>query len=270
LGNLPGRRGLSVRERVTAGVVTSLARWTPWLESEMCGLRPFVPEGGVCIDVGAAAGLYTAVLSRLAGPDGQVHSIEPLPFAHLLWAGLLNTRQAPNVRHHSLALSAQSGDEPMSVPVGRFGLVTGRSFLARQAGGPDSNAEFATQITVSVPVRTLDKLCAREEIGRLDFIKVDVEGAELQVLEGGKGVIDAHRPVLLVEIEARHAARFHRSPDEVSGWLLQRGYTMHVWRQGWREADSVEPSIRNYLFLPPGRGAAGQTLTAARPGTGMP
>jgi FkbM family methyltransferase len=269
LGNLPDQ-GLTARERMTAGVVTSLARWTPWLESELCGLRGLVPEGGVCIDVGAAAGLYTAVLSRLAGPAGQVHSVEPLPFAHLFWAGLLNAKGAPNVRHHSLALSTQPGNEPMSVPVGRFGLVTGRSFLSRRADGPDSNAEFATQITVSVPVATLDDLCAREEVSRLDFIKIDVEGAELQVLEGGKGVIDRHRPVMLIEIEARHAARYQRSPDEVSAWLLQRGYTMHVWQNGWRRTDTIEPSTRNYLFRPPGVGPAGQPATAARPANDVP
>ncbi len=267
MGNLPGHRGSMMRERMTAGVVTSLARWTPWLESELCGLRSLVPPGGVCIDVGAAAGLYTAVLSRLAGPDGQVHSVEPLPFAHLFWAGMLNAKQAPNVRHHSLALSTETGKEPMSVPVGRFGLVTGRSFLAQRAGGPDSNDEFVTQITVSVPVDTLDDLCDREGISRLDFIKVDVEGAELQVLEGGKRAIEKYRPALLIEIEARHAARYHTAPDQVSTWLLERGYTMHVWRNGWCETSSIEPSTRNYLFCPPGKSPAQPAVGAAKPGT---
>ncbi len=241
-----------IRTALTAAAVTSLARWTPYLESEMCGLRALVRPGDVCVDVGSAAGLYTAALSRLAGPAGQVHSVEPLPFTHLFWSRVLNAGRQGNVRHHTLALGVEPGSETMSVPIGRYGLVTGRSFLARRAAGPDPNAEFTGRIAVTVAVDTLDGLCAREGITRLDFIKIDVEGAELQVLEGGRRTIGALRPSLLIEIEARHAARYQRLPDDVTGWLFQRGYTMHVWRHGWREAGKIQPGVRNYLFRPPG------------------
>jgi FkbM family methyltransferase len=246
------RQPTTMRHRLTASAITSLARWTPYLESEMCGLRTLVRPGSVCIDVGSAADLYTTVLSRLAGPAGQVHSIEPLPFAHLMWVRLLNARRARNVRHHSLALSTGAGTAPMSVPVGRYGLVTGRSYLMRETGGPDSgpdsNAEFAGQVPVIVPVDRLDDFCAREAISSVDFVKVDVEGAELQVLKGGEGIIETHRPTMLIEIEARHTARYGHSPEDVSGWLLKRGYTMYTWRRGWREADGVAAGTRNYLF----------------------
>ena len=258
----PARRHSMVREKLTAAAIISLSRWTPYLEREMCGLRHLVRPGSVCIDVGSAAGLYTAVLSRLAGPAGHVHSIEPLPFAHLMWARILNARQTANVRHHAVALGTEPGSDIMSVPVGRYGLVTGRSFLARRSGGPDPNAEFTGQVAVTVNVDTLDDLCAREAISRLDFIKIDVEGAELQVLEGGKQVIEAHRPVMLIEIEARHAARYRRSPDDITGWLLERGYTMHTWRRGWHAAGRIHPGTRNYLFRPPAPEPGGPRLVS--------
>ncbi len=244
-----------MRARLTAAMVTALARWTPYLESEMCGLRSLVRPGSVCVDIGSAAGLYTMALSRLAGADGQVHSVEPLPFTHLFWTRVLSAGQRANVRHHSIALGVEPGTETMSVPIGRYGLVTGRSFLNRRADGPDSNAEFYGRVAVTVAVDTLDELCAREAIGRLDFVKIDVEGAELQVLQGGRQVIEAHQPVLLIEIEARHAARYRCSPDDITGWLLERGYTMHTWRHGWRQADQIEAGTRNYLFRPPGQDA---------------
>ena len=246
----PGRRDLPVRGRLAAAAIDALARWTPYVESELCGLRRLVPPGAVCIDVGAAAGLYTVALSRLAGPAGTVHSVEPLPFANLHVARMLDTGSAPNVRRHAVALGAEPGIEVMSVPVGRFGLVTGRSFLDRRAGGPDPNVEFAGRVAVTVTVDTLDALCAREEIDRLDFVKIDVEGAELQVLEGGKRTIDALRPAMLVEIEARHTARFRRMPDEVTAWMFDRGYTMHTWQHGWHAAGSIDSATRNYLFRP--------------------
>jgi hypothetical protein len=97
-------------------------------------------------------------------------------------------------------------------------------------------------------VDRLDDFCAREAIDRVDFVKIDVEGAELHVLEGGREVIEAHRPTMLIEIEARHTARYGHSPEDVSRWLLKRGYTMHTWRRGWREANGFAPGTRNYLF----------------------
>jgi FkbM family methyltransferase len=248
----PRRRLLATRARATAAAVRLLARSTPYLEAEMLGLAELVPRGSVCVDVGAAAGLYTQALSHLAGAAGQVHSIEPLAFAHPGWTWVLRACTGTNVHRHRVALGEGSGTEHMSVPIGNRGPVTGRSFLATHASGPGSNAEFADQVAVVVLVDTLDRLCARIDPPRLDFVKIDVEGAELHVLRGGEQVIDGFRPALLIEIEARHTARYGYGPAAVQEWLTRRGYTMHVWQGGWRPAESVCPHIRNYLFRPPG------------------
>jgi FkbM family methyltransferase len=242
------RLGQAMRAKLTAATVMLLARRTRYLEAELLGLRRLVGPGSVCIDVGSAAGLYTLALSRLAGPSGRVHSVEPLSFAHPVWTRVLRARQARNVRHHAVALAAEPGRGIMSVPVGRYGPVTGRSFLAGRCRGLGSNAEFADQIEVAVQVDTLDGLCARERLTRLDFIKVDVEGAELAVLEGGQRAIETFRPTMLIEIEARHTDRFEYRPDDLADWLVRRGYTMHTWQDRWQEADCVGAHIRNYLF----------------------
>jgi hypothetical protein len=165
---------------MTAAAIMVLARRTPYLEAEMLGLRDLVGPGSVCVDVGAAAGLYTQALSRLAGPSGQVHSVEPLSFVH--------------------------------------------------------------------PVATLDGLGLSLGLDRLDFIKIDVEGAELSVLQGAEQVIEAFRPALLVEIEARHTARYEYGPDDLADWLARRGYAMYAWQGRWREAGRVDAGTRNYLF----------------------
>ncbi len=237
-----------MRGRLAAATIGALARLTPYVESEIRGLRYVVGPGAVCVDIGAAGGIYTLALSRLAGPTGMVHSVEPLSFANRHVARLLKVGRATNVRQHPVALGAESGAEIMSVPVGRFGMVTGRSFLDRRTGGPDPNVEFAKKLSVQVTVETLDRLCEQEGIDRLDFVKIDVEGAELQVLEGGRDVIEKFRPAILVEIEARHAARYRQTPDEVTSWMLARGYSMYSWQRGWRPARTIDPTTRNYLF----------------------
>jgi FkbM family methyltransferase len=203
----------------------------------------------VCVDVGAAAGLYTVALSRLAGSAGQVHSIEPLPFVHPTWSRLLRAGEGRTVRHHTVALGAEPGTATMSVPVGRNGrLVTGRSFLAWKTDGVGSNDEFAGHVDVVVEVTTLDRLCA--DMSRLDFIKIDVEGGELDVLRGGEWAISRFHPTMLIEIESRHITRYQHSAEDVVEWLAQRGYTMHAWSRGWRPVDSIRAHTRNYLFRP--------------------
>ena len=228
----------------------AMARWTPYLESEMLGLADLVGSGSVCLDVGAAAGLYSFVLSRLAGPSGHVHSIEPLQFAHPNWRRVLGIRGLKNLTEYNLALDAEPRDGVMSVPFGRRVPVTGRSFLTGRSSGLGPNVEFVRHEEVPVPVDTMDALIARTGVTRLDFIKIDVEGGELHVLHGGEGTIKEFRPALLVEIEARHTARYHYAPEEIVDCLSERDYGMYTWHDGWRETSQVSLEQRNYLFRP--------------------
>jgi hypothetical protein len=97
---------------------------------------------------------------------------------------------------------------------------------------------------------TLDGLCARNNLTRLDFVKIDVEGGELDVLRGGEHAVESFRPTLLVEIEARHITRYQHSPDDVLNWLTQRGYAMYIWRDGWQRSTGLCGHVNNYLFRP--------------------
>ena len=254
----PGRGGLmssTGRVALTAAAVMLVAKTTRLIEPEHIGLRDVVKPGSVCIDIGAAAGLYTVALAHLAGPTGQVHSVEPVTFAHSTWTKVLGSRSSENVRHHVTALGAEPGRGVMSVPVGRHGPVTGRSFLEWKTKGLGSNAEFAGQMEVPVDVQTLDGLCKDAGITRLDFVKIDVEGAEMHILEGGQQTIESLQPAMLIEIEARHSARYEISPEDISGWLLDRGYAMYTWQHGWQQVTSVSTATRNYLFRPAGGSA---------------
>ncbi len=62
------------------------------------------------------------------------------------------------------------------------------------------------------------------------------------------------RPTLLLEIEARHRAKYHTDPVDVTDWLAERGYGMRTWRNGdWHAIDRVTTASRNYLFTHPDR-----------------
>lgn len=223
------------------------------MEDELVGVAEVVPPGGTCIDIGAAAGFYTAELARLVGPTGVVHSIEPLRFAHATASRLLGLRSAPNVVRHTVALSVSAEEQVMSVPLRNGVPITGRSFVTGRANGLGSNEEFDEHMRVVVDGDTFDGFAARLGLTRLDFVKIDVEGAELDVLDSGRATLEKFTPLVMVEVEDRHLQRFGVTSAQITDWFAKLGYQMAVWDAGqWRAVDSVTVQFRNYLFSPAG------------------
>ena len=125
----------STYTKLSSSIVRLLAAVTPYIETEILGLSKIVKKGDTCIDIGAAAGLYTLELSRLIGPRGKVLSVEPLDFARPIFSSILGGKQQANVTLNNIALGAEPGESIIKVPVGRHGYVTGRSFLALGSSG---------------------------------------------------------------------------------------------------------------------------------------
>lgn len=242
--------GIAPGSGARAGLAGPLARWTRLAEDEILGLCRVVAPGAVCVDVGANYGLYTHALSWVVGRAGRVHGIEPLPGPFRTLAASAAMLGAGNVRPHRVALGARTAPGVLSVPVRRGLPVHGRAFLTTGASGHGPNVEFAAARAVTVDVITLDEWCEREEVSRVDFLKVDVEGAEFAVLAGGATTLTVHRPTLLLEIEERHTRKYGHDPAEVVRWLAARGYGMHRWLdRGWRTVSQLSDATRNYLFV---------------------
>ncbi|WP_296666410.1 FkbM family methyltransferase [Demequina sp.] len=239
--------------RPATAVIGLLSRAAWFVEDEVKAIAELVPPGGTCVDVGAGYGLYTAAMSAAVGNQGTVHAIEPQPAAARVIDAVVRICGAQGqVVRHACVLSDGPGTSTLSVPMRRGRAVRGRAFLTKDAlhSGPNAE-EFSTERRFAVRVSTLDELAAQYRITRLDMIKADVEGAELQVLTGGARTIDAFRPTVQLEIEERHLGKYGRTVSDVTGFLLGRGYTMHGWAgSGWRPAAFATTASRNYLFLP--------------------
>jgi FkbM family methyltransferase len=247
-----GYRG-GVRTAGRASAVAAVLRWAaprlPFVEDEVAALDPWVRPGAVCLDVGAEYGLYTWVLSALAGPTGQVHSVEPLP-GPARWLRIASQLLGcGNVTVHRTALGAVPGHGTLSLPRRRGLPVHGRAYLTEQADGPGPNAEFRTSRPVATPVRTLDQLADEQGLERISFVKADVEGCELAVLEGGSRTLRRYRPALLLEIEDRHLRKYGAESADLLRYLGTYGYRAHRrWHGRWSEVDQVSDGCRNYLF----------------------
>jgi FkbM family methyltransferase len=230
-----------------------LLELVPYFEKEMLALGTLVPPGGVCLDIGAAGGTYTYLLSQLVGEEGHVHAFEPRPRSYRFLERSRRLLGLANVSLHQLALAESAGVEVMLVPR-RWGLrFSTRSFLQRglDAKTGDFYPEFTSASGIAVECTTLDLFAERQRLPRVDFIKIDVEGAELWTLHGGSRTITAHRPVILCEIEHRHLAKYGVSPDRVLDWLIERGYRSYAFGEGcfW-EVNRVISAENNYLFIP--------------------
>jgi FkbM family methyltransferase len=174
-------------------------------EVELRLLKKLVPANSVTVDVGANCGLYTRELARLSK---RVHAFEP----SRQMADLLRRTVATNVKVHEVALSDHHGVATLTTPTSDQGVVHG---LASIEEPPEM--ESTSCIQQLVETARLDK-AIKEDVA---FVKIDVEGHELQVLSGAEELINRSRPVFLVEAEDRHRQSATRS---VFDFFAARGY----------------------------------------------
>lgn len=183
-------------------------RDSPWSASplepdEQRVMERVVRPGDTIFDIGANLGLHTVLLSRLAGPHGMVVAFEPNP---LLVPCLRKTMSGlANARLVEAALSDQNGSSTLFVP-----LDHSMASLARWVPGADGGSQ-----DMECRVRRLDDLVAAGEVSLPEFIKCDVEGAELKAFRGGRGLLDrADAPIVLFEANVATVRAFGFDVDE--------------------------------------------------------
>jgi len=159
-----------------------------WAEIEEELLALVVDPSRESVDAGANVGSYAV---RLAACSQIVHAFEP--YAPL--AKFLARAAYPNIRVTAAALSRTAAAATLYIPVGARGA---RATLASMDSATIANP--GDMRACSIATEKLDQLRERN----IGFIKIDVEGHELAVLEGGIELLKRQRPLVLVEIEERH------------------------------------------------------------------
>jgi FkbM family methyltransferase len=181
---------------------------------EQTFLLKFIEPGMVILDIGAHHGLYTLLASKKVGIEGQIITFEPSPreLRRLRWNLVLN--RCRNVHIEPLAVSSKEGIAELYVCLGQ---ETGCNSLR-----PPAVSEPVRKVQVTTT--TLDSYLRRNGINRVDFMKLDVEGAELEVLQGASELLGNSRPIILCEIADVRTEPWGYRGVEIYDFLEAREY----------------------------------------------
>jgi FkbM family methyltransferase len=221
----------------------------PFLEKELFLLRRLVRPGDVCVDVGAAGGAHLLVMAKQAGPRGTVLGFEPRPRSLRMLRTLVRaSRLTDRVRLRQQALADRVGTMALRIPV-----VPTRAHFHGSTEDRATAAAFARlpHREIEVPTASLDEVLAAEGLSRLDVLKLDVEGAELLVLSGATRVLTELRPIVVLEADDLHQARFDATADDVLSTVREHGYRIYRYRRAALEevAGAVDDED-DYVFVP--------------------
>jgi FkbM family methyltransferase len=155
-------------------------------------VEKFLQPGMTVLDIGANQGYYTMLSSRKVGPQGKVLAFEPSPREMRRLKLHLRLNHCGNVETAASALGAVAGTAELHV-------VLGPESGCNSLRPPDVSQPIGL---LPVPVQRLDDVLKARGIERVDFIKIDVEGAELSVLQGAPDLLRrSPRPVILAEVQ---------------------------------------------------------------------
>jgi FkbM family methyltransferase len=176
--------------------------------------------GGVFLDVGANVGYYSLLARDIVGTSGKVHAFEVDPRPLRCLRRTIQVGGFMNISMHEVAVGDVDGERRLvmrgecghsSVQIGREGLV--------------------------VQMTTLDSWRKKHPQGKLQAIKLDIEGGELSGLRGAVNLLREEHPVLVCELIEEHDGRKFSEPDKIFALLESLGYR---WR--WLEG-ACDPTI---------------------------
>ena len=206
-------------------------------------VRQFLPHIKTFVDIGANIGLYCLVAAKECPPNTKVYAYEPQPdccdaLRKTVW--LNNWEERLTVLQNGIGAAAGELDLHLT--------GTGSTF-------DNSFNDHQNLPILKVPVDTLDHQVEELELKKVDFIKIDVEGFEQQVLDGAENIISRDHPMLFIEIADHIRNRAYHNPSyaKTLHWLQEQGYQIWQCTEDYRlvlaDANHAQEHLAMYLCL---------------------
>jgi len=197
-------------------------------------------DGMVIFDIGANIGWYSMLLAR-QNRGAAIHAFEPLPYFNAFLKKNIERNGLQDViQVHPIGFSNESRSVEIFMEKGNATNASMRNVAGSSAA-----------TSVIVDVTELDAWCAEQDV-EPDFIKCDVEGAELLVMQGAHGVLCDTRPIIFLEMLRKWTKPYGYHPNDLIGLLAGFGYDCHgIGDSGVRRVACVDEDTdeTNYVFL---------------------
>lgn len=222
-GNVLNVGNLNVLVRVRSGLLC-LNRYSPigrsvlfygeHAQNELDFCASFIAPGGVVLDIGAHQGTHTVVFAKAVGPSGVVYAFEPqrLMFQNICASIALNS--IDNVTALNVAVGSYAG----RVRIADFDYGK-RAHFSGMRITPENTGEEVNLVSVDSVIRP-------EHIDKVEFMKIDVEGMEIDVLQGAVSILEKSLPIVYCEYHARAGNK--NLDRSVIKFLKERGYVIFV------------------------------------------
>ena len=183
-------------------------------EIELSLMSKFIMEGDVVFDIGANIGAFTVPLAKKVGKFGEVYAFEPQKLIYDILQDNVNKNNLNNTRVFNVGVGEKEEElELNDIDYSKVGNFGGVSFKYKSS----SFTKNIKDKKYKVKVTNLDKLM---EIKKCNFIKMDVELMELDILKGGRNFLKKFRPILWIENHQSY-------PNKINKFLLENDYNAY-------------------------------------------
>lgn len=216
--------------------------------NELVFLAETLQDGMTFLDVGANEGIFTLLASIRVGEHGRVLALEPSSREYDRLQTNVELNSLRNIETFELALYDREGTRELTrAEFGHEGHNTLGSGMHNPAVGAAGNEK--------VRVETLDRFVVTRGLGRLDLVKIDVEGAEARIIDGGRSTLQTLRPLLLLEVGADHLATHGSTIQGLLHLLAELEYRVWIFDESGAvrpRAHDDEPLSDNIVAAPAG------------------
>ena len=186
----------------------NLSSYEPALARKFCSL---MRKGMTVIDVGAHVGIYSLMASDAVGINGKVIAIEPSPTTAALLRRHIFINRRTNVKVVEAVVGRMEQEVSFAYCLDPTDPIAFANSIAYKNGGKQA----------IVRMRTLDEIC---QDCAPELIKIDAEGAELDVLQGARKVLCVHRPLVIVAIHPDPLRMLGTTPRQVVEFMASQNY----------------------------------------------
>lgn len=215
-------RATDLIRRLINSRASSFATFIQVERAERLFYLEFLREGMTVFDVGANIGELTLMFSRFVEPGGCVHAFEPSGVSFERLAAICTAASLRNVQLNSIALAEKEGTVTLHSYGEDYLSWTSQALRPLESYGIDVRPISSEE----APATTLDVYCEKNRIESIDLLKVDVEGAEFQVLLGARRMLEARRVRCIAFEFGQTTFDMDNDPNEIEAYLKGLGYVL--------------------------------------------